>query len=129
MAKPGRRSAAENVVRLTTTALRPRLTPPSSLTKAERAIFADVVRENAHLNAADVPLVVIYVQAYSKALALGQQQAAVADWDRATRVMMSAGTKLRLTPQSTQNPQALGRRRLDASPPSYYDTMDDDDGN
>jgi hypothetical protein len=64
------------------------------------------------LVAADEPLLALFVLGLSKAneLARGED---VAAWEKAVRVTLSIGTKLRLTPQATTDPQQIGRRRKD----------------
>jgi hypothetical protein len=129
MARPGRRSSAANVVELTTTETRPRLTPPPTLSKQERAIFTATAIANPHLTASDAMLLSLFVQGYTKTLTLGSQPG-VADWEKAARMTATLATKLRLTPQSTQDPQTLGRRRADAKPSpidAFLDGLEDDD--
>ena len=116
MAQPGRKSATEaSVVRLATTGHRPKLSPPSSLTKDERSIFNLIVSENRHLTPTDMPMVAAFAQASVKVFELAKKDD-VQEWERACRIQAMYATKLRLTPQSTQDPQTLGRRRKDYQP-------------
>jgi len=114
MAQPGRRSAeAAAVLRLAPTRRRPRLIPPAPLTKAEQAIFDLVASENPHLAATDTPLLASYAQAVVKTMKLARKGDAVGDWEKSARVMAMLATKLRVSPQSSTDPQAIGRRRKD----------------
>ena len=93
-------------------------------------MFADLAAHNRHLTATDAPLLAGYVQAVGKMHRLAKKSD-VAEWERAARVALALGRSLRLTPQSTTDPQSIGRRRKDAPQVSYYDRMklepDDDD--
>jgi hypothetical protein len=114
MAQPGRRSAAAaSVLRVAPTRGRRRLTPPTSLTKPEQAIFDAIAADNAHLTATDTALLASYAQAVVKTMKLAKEKGAVADWERAARVAAMLATKLRITPQATTDPQSIGRRRKD----------------
>ena len=132
MVQPGRRSPASlTVLPTASSGARPRLAPPAILTTGEQAVFNEMAAANPHLTPTDAPLLAGYVQALTKMHRLAKRPD-VGPWEKAARVAMSLGTKLRLTPQATQDPQALGRRRKDAQPPSFYDMMqiqvDDDHG-
>jgi hypothetical protein len=113
MIQRGRKSAAAaSVVQMAATPRRPRLSPPSSLSTHEQSTFKTLLRDNPHLTASDEPLLTLYVQALEKAAKLARGND-VAAWEKAVRLALSVGTKLRVTPQSTQDPQALGRRKAD----------------
>jgi hypothetical protein len=113
MAQPGRRSvAAASVLRLATPRTRPRLSPPTSLTKDERIIFDLVAIENQHLAATDGPLLAAFAQASIKVFKLAKKED-VAAWERACRVQAMYATKLRISPQTCTDPQSIGRRRKD----------------
>lgn len=127
MTQPGRRSAAAaSVVQPATNGPRPRLIPPSSLTKAERAIFTSIAATARHLTETDTVLLAAYATAVAKTARLGKGKD-TADWERSARVMAMLATKLRLTPQATASPQTIARQRKNALPPSYYDVMPDGD--
>jgi hypothetical protein len=50
----------------------------------------------------------------------------VAAWERAARISMALGTKLRLTPQSTIDPHTAGRRKVDLPrSPKYWGSDDE----
>ena len=135
MPKRGRPSASSlNVVPLGVPASRPKLSPPSLLTKGERSLFAETTSTNPHLRAADAPLLAAYVQALSKTFRLARRSdpASVAAWEKSARVSISLATKLRITAQSQVHPESAGRQRKNFSPPSFYETQAmaeaDDDG-
>ena len=128
--KRGPKSAAElNVVKLDLTNTRPKITPPSSLNAAEKALFNEVVRNNAHLLPGDALLIGAFVQALAKAnkLAKKSDAASIASWEKVSRVMIALATKLRLTQQAKTHHITAGRAAANASPVSYYDRMDQDD--
>jgi hypothetical protein len=127
MAQPGRKSAAANLVSLASTARPTRLTPPASLTKTEQSTFNALVVANPHLTITDGLLLAGFVRASSMML---DRKSEAGEWEKASRVAITLATKLRLTPQSTQDPQALGRRRKDhhPSPIEEYFANNPDDG-
>ena len=106
--------------------VRPRITPPLSLTKSERSLFVELAADAPHLVPADAPLLGAYCQAILLARRTGRDPARVDVWERITRVMTTLATKLRLTPQSRSCPKSLARQQR---PASHYDRMalDDDD--
>ena len=110
MAQRGRRSSTSNIVALAPTGTRSRLTPPAFLSTVEVTMFADLAAHNRHLTSTDVALLAGYVQALGKMHKMAKKSE-IADWERAARVALALGTKLRLTPQSTTDPQTIGRRR------------------
>jgi hypothetical protein len=126
MVQPGRKSAAASVIKLTSTGSRSRLTAPEFLSSDDRELFVALASDNPHLTRTDAPLLAIYVQAMGRCARLGQR-GKVDDWTKAMRAVGMLATKLRLTPQSTSDPQTLGRRRKDAASASYYETMESDD--
>jgi hypothetical protein len=85
--------------------------------------FVQIAAANRHLTETDKTLVAAFVQAASLSTKLAKK-ADLAGWERATRVLMSRATKLRLTPQACIDPQTLGRRRKDDPGASYYDTAE-----
>ena len=102
-----------------------RLEPPASLSEAERKVFIDIVTacEPQHFRAADLPLLVRYVEACvladqaAEELRLG----AVIDgkpspWitvqEKAVRAMVALSMRLRLSPQSRIDPKTLGRQQI-----------------
>ena len=103
---------------LAATPARPRVTPPSLLTKDEASIFAALVADNAHLVQSDALLIAAYVVAFRKSIMLGRALTDTANWERASRVLVLLATKLRLAPQARIDPQTLGRRVKDMSPPT-----------
>jgi uncharacterized protein len=124
MIQRGRKSSL-NVVALNPTATRPRLTAPSMLTKAEAKLFVETVAANRHLRAADTAMLAAYAQAMIKTFRLARQSD-TASWEKSARVAMALATKLRITAQSQVHPESAGRKRQ-MMPPSYYETMENDD--
>jgi hypothetical protein len=115
MRQPGRKSAAEeNVIKLAPTSARS-LTASSKLSTDEQSTFTKLALANQHLTPSDAPLLTLYVQSLSKAAKLARGKD-VAAFDKAARLALIIGTKLRLTPQSSTDPQSIGRRRKDAKP-------------
>ena len=125
--KPGRRSAADNIVALVPKT-RARLAAPSSLNPAERAQFNDAVNNNPHLKLGDVPFLAAYCQTIVKVqkLARKNDRESIKAWELCSRVMISMAVKLRLTSHSQTHPETAGRARQNHKPVSYYDTMTDD---
>ena len=130
--KPGRKGSFDSIVPIDAKSTRSRPTAPSSLTKAEAATFNELAAVNRHLTQTDAPLLAAFAQAVAKASKLAKAQD-VQSWERACRVMLALARSLRLTPQSTTDPQAIGRRRLDDfgrpfDAPWHRPDEDDDDG-
>lgn len=92
-------------------ATRPRLTPPSLLNKAERAIFLETVRDNPHLRTSNVPILAAYAQTLANTYRLARlsDAASVKSWEQTTGVMMALATKLRITSQSQIRAVTAGR--------------------
>ena len=138
MIQRGRKSS--NVVALGVTASSPPLTPPATLTKAENALFDDLVGSSdpQHFVPSDMPLLVSFVQATLLARSLASTAAkpskpdptVVGSWEKATRVMAMLATRLRLAPQARNDPKTVGVRQRNAAlsiKPPWADE-DDDDG-
>lgn len=131
MAKRGRKTLGANVVAFDASRTRPRLTPPSILTKAERALFAEVVANNAHLRAGDVPMLGAYVQALTRTYRLSKRNDAASSksWQEAARVSLAMARSLRLTAINQTHRDTVGRQNANATPMSYYkrSEMEDDE--
>lgn len=121
----GRKSSAANVISLATTGASSRLKPPPSLSTAESSLFVELALANVHLTISDVPILAAYAQAATKVLKLGRQKD-VGQWEKVVRLTMALARTLRLTPQSCIEPRTVGRRRKDATSPSYYEIMGGD---
>ncbi len=106
----GRRSSAANIVPLTITTPRPKLTPPTPLSSAEKLIFIATAAQHPHLTAGDTVLLVAFAQAAVRTFKLSKSKN-TDEWEKSLRALLSVATKLRLTPQSTHDPQTLGRQR------------------
>jgi hypothetical protein len=111
MVKPGRPNQFDKIHPIGA-ARRSRLTPLAPLPTEAQPVFDLIIRENPHLTATDVPLVMGYALASMRVFKAAKRSNA-AEWERASRIQTMYATKLRLTPQSTQDPQALGRRKKD----------------
>ena len=138
MIQRGRKSG--NVVALGVTASSPRLTPPTTLSKAEKALFDELVGSSdpLHFFPSDVPLLVSFVQATLLARSLASTAAnpskpdptLIGSWEKVTRVMAMLATRLRLAPQARNDPKSVGVRQRNAAlsiKPPWADE-DDDDG-
>jgi len=138
MIQRGRKSS--NVVALGVTASSPRLTPPPTLTKAEKALFDELIGSSdpQHFVPSDMPLLVSFVQATLLARSLASTAAkpskpdptVIGSWEKVTRVMAMLATRLRMTPQARNDPKTVGVRQRNAAmliKPPWADE-DDDDG-
>ena len=110
MLQRGRKSAA-NLAALGLNGSPPRLTAPAGLLSEECALFDSVTSslDPKHLRESDLPMLVAYVQASLLSRRLARTDK-VAEWEKATRLMATLATKLRLTPQSRVDPKALARQ-------------------
>jgi hypothetical protein len=117
MRQRGRKSA-ENVVALRVDGEPPRLDPPSTLDDRERTLFVQIVEACAptHFAKSDVHLLIAYVQS----ILLSQQaikwaakdpSAALATWEKSTRMQATLATRLRLAPQSWLDAKTLARQQ------------------
>jgi hypothetical protein len=87
-----------NALKQATSSPKPQPTP-DVLTPVEKALFHQLRAANPHLTDTDTPLLVCYCQAVTQCHKLGKK-GRVLDWERAVRVLMALGTKLKLTPQA-----------------------------
>jgi hypothetical protein len=110
MAKPGRANQYDKILPIDSTRAGSRLIPPAFLKSDERSMFMALAAQDRHLTRTDEPLLATYVQAIGKTSRLAQHKD-VGPWERAARVLIALARSLRLTPQSTTDPQAIGRRR------------------
>lgn len=109
---PKHTSKSADVIAIGTNRLQPRLHPPTSLSKDERALFAEIVasRDPRHFVESDLPLLVSYVQATLMAHAMAREAGKTADWEKAVRVQAMLARSLRLTPQSRMDPKVSALR-------------------
>jgi hypothetical protein len=116
-----RQSAADlGVVRIRAEEVR--VKAPKHLTAAERDLFNEIVESSAanHFIQSDIALLASYVQ--SILLARGAikkaatDPAALATWEKATRMQATLATRLRLAPQARCDPKTVGRHRPDTYP-------------
>jgi hypothetical protein len=110
--QPGRKSAAASLVKMPTKPKRPRLTPVLPLSTEEQSRFTALVQDNPHLVESDAQLLTQYVVAMSKAARLARDED-INDWDKAVRLALQVGTKLKILPSTTQDPVTIGRRKAD----------------
>jgi hypothetical protein len=124
MAQRGRKSTLK-LVTPGLTGASSRLNPPAILSSTQRLTFIQLAAANTHLTPSDSLPLAAYVQAITQATRLGRTKD-IANWERSVRVALALGRSLRLTAQSSTDPQSVARRRRDSTPTSYYDRMDDD---
>jgi hypothetical protein len=117
MRQRGRKSSAALLTFSVVDGTRPRLTPPSSLTKSERSLFIELASGAEHLRPTDAPLLASYVQAIIASRRSARDPSKLDIWDKATRLQMSLATKLRLTAQSRADPKTVGRQEPSGSNP------------
>src|SRR5262245_61703483 len=103
---PRRSVADQNVIPLGVSA-RHKLTPIGTLTRAERKVFDRTVRENGHLKRADIPLLELFAIACCRTAAAKRKDPK--SWQRESRVVISYGTKLRITQQAKIEPRSAAR--------------------
>jgi hypothetical protein len=120
----GRKSPNATIVALRPTPLRPRLTPPTTLTDAERDIFSETAAQHPHLKPGDAMILAAFAQASVRSFKLAKKHDTAA-WEKSVRAMLALARSLRLTPQSHTRAEALGRK--DQPPLSYYDRMKHDE--
>src|SRR5262245_52237933 len=95
----------------------PRLDPPSGLTDNERLLFVEIVEAcpAQHFVASDVHLLVSFVQSTllsrRAVTEAAKDPAALALWEKATRMQATLATRLRLAPQSRLDPKTLARHQ------------------
>ena len=125
--KRGRQSAADlSIVPADASSTRPTLTPLRPLKSDEKAVFDLVVRENVHLQAIDVPLLMGFARASAGLFNVDS----AGEFEKLARIAMSFATRLRITPQSRVHPTTLGRRYADQhTGPKPWDRIRDEDDN
>jgi hypothetical protein len=118
----------QNIYQLPATDLsrqRPKLTPISTLTKAERRAFNYIVAQNPHLGLADVLLVEAFAVSYCRTM--GAKRKGTEIWERENRILLLTATKLRCTAQSYILPRGVGRTRAaQHGGPKPWDPLPDD---
>src|SRR5437868_5269278 len=104
-----RKSAAElAIVTPATTGTASRLTPPASLSTAERLEFIALAAENKHLRRTDAPMLATYCMAVTRVAKLSRGKDG-ALWERAIKVMLALARSMRLTQQAQADPKTVGR--------------------
>jgi hypothetical protein len=109
MRQRGRKSADQLAVNVS--GAPSRLATPTGLTAKERSEFERLVNTTSpeHFRPGDTPLLIALAQATIQVHKLGRDSSRIADWEKASRVMMALSTKLRLTPQSRADAKTIGR--------------------
>jgi len=119
--KPGRKTAADNIVSLAATRSRPVLTPIGlPLTKPERTFFDFIVRNSNHLVLSDTPNVMLLACAVVRAMKARNKNDGT--FEKELRAALAVARSLRLTPQSTMQGVSAFRKRGEPGL-SYYDRM------
>jgi hypothetical protein len=96
---------------------RRRLDPPEHLTDEERSLFVEIVGSCApsHFVKSDMPLLASFVQATllsrSAIKNAPTDSAALATWEKATRMQATLATRLRLAPQARTDPKTIARNQ------------------
>ena len=120
MQQRGRKSVT-NLVALNVDGSPPRLMPPSSLSDAERKIFAGVVAACDHLRPSDLPLLCRYVEVVALSdhaaerlrvdVMKGRPSSALSTQERLVKLLISLSRQLRLSPMSraSSDPKTLAR--------------------
>lgn len=118
---PRKSAAANNIVSIANK-VRSRITAPALLTKPERTLFNEAVRDNPHLKPADAALLASYIQALSKSYKLAKlnDAASIASWEKCSRIVIAMGRALRLTTHSKMQASTAARAHNNAAPMSYY---------
>jgi hypothetical protein len=106
MAQRGRKSA--QLLALPVDGLPPRLKAPAYLNARERKVFSDTVDacDARHFVPSDTPLLAAFAQA-----AVMSRESVGEEWERATRVLISLATELRLAPSTRSDPRTTARRQ------------------
>ena len=121
MQQRGRKSIASIVTLNGVDGSPPRMMPPSSLSDAERTIFAGVVAAVDHLRPSDLPLLCRYVETVAMSdhaaerlridVMKGRPSQWLATQERLVKLLISLGRQLRLSPLSraSSDPKTLAR--------------------
>jgi hypothetical protein len=90
---------------------RARITPPSFLSKPERALFIEIVGscDPRHFVVSDLSLLCAFVQAAMVTRAGPGED--VKGWEAAVKILAMLSTRLRLAPQTRTDPKKLARQQ------------------
>ena len=121
------RQSAEVLALVPVNGERPRLAAPATLTKEERALFAERAAAAGHLMPTDAPMLASYAQAILLARQLARDGTRAREWAAVVRVQTMLARALRLTAKSRIDPITAGRALRNAAP-SYYDKATNDQG-
>jgi phage terminase small subunit len=111
MAQRGRKKSG-NIVALRVDGSPPPLQPPSFLNAGERKVFRELINsvDTRHFVAADLPLLVSFVQATLMSRKTARNPKQIAAWEKSVRVMAMLATRLRISPQSRYDNRAAARQ-------------------
>ena len=108
MRQRGRKSSAELIFPVIEH--RPRVDPPSSLTKAEAKSVHRIGRQRRTSEADRRPIAGQLRAGHHRVTPIARDPSKVDVWEKATRLQMSLATKLRLTAQSRTDTRTVGRQ-------------------
>ena len=93
--------------------------PPSYLNAAEKKLFVDLVNscDPRHFVESDKPLLIAYVQSALLSRATARKPTDIQVWEKATRMLATLATRLRLAPQARSTPLSVARRHPPGRPP------------
>lgn len=103
-----------------------RLRSPGGMDPEARAIFDEIVAScpESHFVASDRQLLACYATALAVSRRassnLHKNPSALATWEKASRLLATLASKLRLCPSSRADPKVIGRASMDHRP-SFYD--------
>jgi hypothetical protein len=122
MRQRGRKSA--ELIALPNVASAPsRLSPPTYLNAKERKLFVELINacDPRHFVESDMPLLVAYVQAVLLSRATAHKRDDVQVWEKATRMLATLATRLRLAPQARTDPKTIARQQHPAHRAPWLD--------
>jgi phage terminase small subunit len=130
--KRGRASAAQLSV-VPIAAGRKPISPPDDLDASTRKLFVELVSSlpHDHFHKSDIPLLVTYCNAtvISQKCYKGllKDRQFFNEWERACRTQATLATRLRLAPQSRNDPKTVGMRQRNFHPSIYASMGKEDD--
>jgi hypothetical protein len=123
MGQRGRRSSESLVVNVQGEPQR--VAPPVYLTAKERKFFVDLVAscDAKHFVQSDTALLVAYTQAALLSRMTVHRPKDIATWEKATRMLATLATRLRLAPQARSDPKTIARQRPSIGPPPWTEDL------
>ncbi len=104
-----------------------RLNPPADLTDAERSLFREIIQACSpkQFVPSDLPILISFVQATLLSRQAiknaAKEAAALATWEKATRMQATLATRLRLAPQSRFDAKTNARQQPRLGPWPWED--------